>query len=51
MDYFKTKYLRKDIANMKYTIDLFNLLTKPSLLEFRIGDRAGKAGGGETLHI
>lgn len=52
MDYFKTKYLRNDIANMKYTIDLFSLLTKSSLLlKFRIGDRVRKAVGGKTLHI
>lgn len=28
MDYFKIKYLRKDIVNMKYIIDFFNLLVK-----------------------
>lgn len=38
MDYFKTKYLGKDIENVKYTTDLFNLLTKStSFLELGFG--------------
>lgn len=32
MDYFKIKYLRKDIANMTYAIDYLTQLLKPTFI-------------------